>query len=63
MELFVYRIGSINNKLMRKTIFRVLNKLNKAVLPKLSGKDPNKLSKWEQGILAYRYYILTRSLD
>ena len=48
---------------MKKSIFRVLNKLNKAILPKLSGKDPSKLTKWEQGLLAYRYYILTRSLD
>lgn len=48
---------------MAKSIFRLLNKFNKAVLPKLSGKDPSKLSKWEQALLAYRYYILTRSLD
>ncbi len=48
---------------MVKSIFRLLNRLNKAALPKLSGKDPSKLSKWEQALLAYRYYILTRSLD
>jgi len=48
---------------MKKLIFRTLNKINKAVLPKLSGKDPSKLAKWEQAILAYRYYILTRSLE
>ncbi|MBD1432657.1 hypothetical protein H8B06_07470 [Sphingobacterium sp. DN00404] len=48
---------------MTKSIFRLLNKLNRTILPKLSGKDPGKLTKWEQAILAYRYYVLTRSLD
>ena len=48
---------------MKKSIFRVLNKINKAVLPKLSHKDPTKLSKLEKGILAYRYFVLTNSLD
>ncbi|WP_165384656.1 hypothetical protein [Sphingobacterium corticibacterium] len=48
---------------MTKSIFRLLNKLNRSILPKLSGKDPSKLTKWEQAILAYRYYVLTRSLD
>lgn len=48
---------------MAKNIFRGLNKLNKLVLPKLSGKDPGKLSKWQQAVLAYRYYVLKRALD
>jgi DNA-directed RNA polymerase subunit H (RpoH/RPB5) len=48
---------------MRKAIFKTLNKINKAILPKLSGKDPVKLTKWQQAVLAYRYYVLTRSLD
>ncbi|WP_167442956.1 MULTISPECIES: hypothetical protein [Chryseobacterium] len=48
---------------MKKSIFRFLNKMNKAVLPKLSDKDPTKLTKVQKAILAYRYFILTNSLD
>ena len=48
---------------MKKSIFRLLNKINKAVLPKLSDKDPNTLTKIQRGILAYRYFVLTNSLD
>ncbi|MFC3159326.1 hypothetical protein [Chryseobacterium arachidis] len=48
---------------MKKSFFRFLNKINKAVLPKLSDKDPNKLTKIQKGILAYRYFVLVNSLD
>lgn len=48
---------------MKKSFFRMLNKINKTILPKLSGKDPNKLTKLEKGILAYRYFVLVNSLD
>ena len=48
---------------MKKTLFKTLNKINKEVLPKLSKKDPSTLTKWEQALTAYRYYVLTQSLD
>lgn len=48
---------------MRKAFFSILNKVNRAALPKLSQKDPAKLTKWQQAVLAYRYYVLTQSLD
>lgn len=48
---------------MKKSFFKLLNSINKAALPKLSHKDPSSLSKWQQAILAYRYYVLTQSLD
>ena len=48
---------------MRKRFFRVLNKINKAVLPKLSKKDPLKLTKFEKLLLGYKYYVLINSLD
>lgn len=51
------------SNIMKKSIFRFLNKINKAVLPKLSDKDPTKLTKLQKGILAYRYFVLTNSLD
>ncbi|MCE3076690.1 hypothetical protein [Chryseobacterium gwangjuense] len=48
---------------MKKSFFRLLNKMNKVILPKLSDKDPNKLTKFQKGILAYRYFVLINSLD
>lgn len=48
---------------MKKSFFRFLNKINKALLPKLSDKDPNTLTKFQKGILAYRYFVLVNSLE
>jgi hypothetical protein len=48
---------------MKKSFFRLLNRMNKAILPKLSDKDPSKLTKIQKGILAYRYFVLVNSLD
>ncbi|OCA70735.1 hypothetical protein BBI01_12385 [Chryseobacterium artocarpi] len=54
---------SLKDKDMKKSFFRLLNVINKKVLPKLSKKDPTKLTKIEKGILAYRYFVLVNSLD
>ncbi|WP_173426505.1 hypothetical protein [Chryseobacterium angstadtii] len=48
---------------MKKSFFRLLNTVNKKILPKLSNKDPNRLTKFEKGILAYRYFVLVNSLE
>ncbi|MDQ0592826.1 hypothetical protein QFZ37_001195 [Chryseobacterium ginsenosidimutans] len=48
---------------MKKSFFKFMNKFNKAILPKLSDKDPNTLTKLQKGILAYRYFVLINSLD
>lgn len=48
---------------MKKSFFQLLNSINKTMLPKLSNKDPNTLTKIEKGILAYRYYVLVHSMD
>lgn len=48
---------------MRKSVFKVLNKINRMVLPKLSDKDPSKLTKLQKGILAYRYFVLVNSME
>lgn len=48
---------------MKKSFFKFLNTINKAILPKLSDKDPNKLTKIQKGILAYRYFVLVNSLE
>lgn len=48
---------------MKKKFFKLLNGINKAILPKYSQLDPSKLSKVQQAIVAYRYYILINALD
>ncbi|MBD1429627.1 MULTISPECIES: hypothetical protein [Sphingobacterium] len=48
---------------MKKKFFKILNNINKAILPKYSKLDPSKLSKFQQAIVAFRYYVLTNSLD
>jgi len=48
---------------MKKSFFRLLNRMNKAILPKLSDKDPNKLTKTQKAILGYRYFVLINSLE
>ncbi|MEO5911797.1 MAG: hypothetical protein ABIP95_12980 [Pelobium sp.] len=46
-----------------KLIYKGLNKLNKKLLPSLYQKDTSKLSKFEQALTAYRYWILLKALD
>ena len=53
----------LKDKDMKKSFFRLLNAVNKKVLPSLSKKDPNQLTKIEKGILAYRYFVLVNSMD
>ncbi|WEK68258.1 MAG: hypothetical protein P0Y62_10290 [Candidatus Chryseobacterium colombiense] len=48
---------------MKKLFFKFLNSINKLILPKLSHKDPNTLTKIQKGILAYRYFVLVNALD
>ncbi|PIF47411.1 hypothetical protein CLU96_4463 [Chryseobacterium sp. 52] len=52
-----------NYKDMKKSFFKLVNAVNKKILPKLSHKDPNSLTKIEKGILGYRYFVLVNSLD
>jgi hypothetical protein len=47
---------------MRKFFFVVLARLNRLVLPRISRKDPARLSKLEKAITAYRYWVTLNSL-
>ncbi len=46
-------------------LFKILAKINKAVLPSFTkkGLDLSKASKWQLAIIGWRYYITTRALD
>jgi len=48
---------------MKKAFFKIVNQINKAVLPKYSTKDPSKLTRLQQAVVAYRYFVLIRALD
>jgi hypothetical protein len=48
---------------MKKWLFKILVKINNAILPSLHQKDPMKLTTTQKAILAYRYWALTNSLD
>lgn len=42
---------------MKKSVFKVFAQINKWVLPRYSKKDISRLSKLEQAIVAYRYWV------
>ncbi|WP_380869066.1 hypothetical protein [Sphingobacterium corticis] len=48
---------------MKKAFFRFINKINKSILPRYSKLDPTKLTKWQQAVVAFRYYVLIQSKD
>lgn len=48
---------------MKKLIFKALAKINKIILPRISKRDLNRLSKVDKAIVAYRYWVLINALD
>jgi len=47
---------------MRKLTFKLLASLNKILLPRFSKRDLSKLKKWEQALIAYRYWVTINAL-
>jgi hypothetical protein len=48
---------------MKQSIFRLLARINKVILPRFSSRDITKLSKAEQAVIAYRYWVTKNSLN
>jgi hypothetical protein len=48
---------------MKKVFFKVLAKINKVLIPRYSKRDLTKLKKWEQAMVAYRYWVTLNSLE
>jgi hypothetical protein len=48
---------------MKKSVFKILAQVNKWVLPRYSKKDITKLSKLEQAIVAYRYWVTIHAIE
>jgi len=49
--------------MLRKTIFRILAKINKLILPKYSRRDLSRLSKIDKALIAYRYWVTIHALE
>jgi transcription termination factor NusB len=49
--------------MLSKSIFKILAKLNKIIIPRYSKKDLSRLSKIDQALIAYRYWVTKNSLD
>ena len=47
---------------MKKAVFKVLAKINKVILPRMSQRNITRLSKTEKAIVAFRYWVTTNSL-
>ena len=48
---------------MKRIIFRLLARVNKVVMPRYSKKDILKLSKVDQALVAYRYWVTCNALE
>jgi hypothetical protein len=48
---------------MKKIFFKMLAKINKAIMPRFSQHDLTRLSKIEKGLVAYRYWVTLNALD
>ena len=49
--------------MVKKSVFRILAKINKAILPRYSKRDINKLSMVDKALVAYRYWVTMNALD
>jgi hypothetical protein len=47
---------------LRQRLFRLLAAVNKAVLPKLWGKDLTRLSPLQKALVGYRYWVTRNAL-
>jgi hypothetical protein len=47
---------------MKKTVFQILARINKVLIPRYSKKDLTKLNKLDKILIAYRYWVTTNSL-
>jgi hypothetical protein len=48
---------------MKRSFFKILAKVNKAILPSFAQKDLAKLSKFEKAVVGYRYWVTINALE
>ena len=49
--------------MIQKSMFKLLAKVNKFLLPRYSKRDLTKLSKIDKALIAYRYWVTLHALD
>ena len=49
--------------MLSKTFFKLLARINKVIIPRYSKRDITRLSKLDQALIAYRYWVTKNSLD
>ena len=49
--------------MMSKTFFKLLARIKKVIIPRYSKRDITRLSKFDQALIAYRYWVTKNSLD
>ncbi len=47
---------------MKKSLFKALARINKWIMPRYSKRDLAKLSKMDQAIIAFRYWVTKNSV-
>jgi hypothetical protein len=48
--------------MMEKSLFKILAKINKVILPRYSKQDVTRLTKLQKIIVGYRYWVTKNSL-
>ena len=49
--------------MVKKIFFKVMAKINKLILPRMSKRDITRLSKTEKAVVAFRYWVTLNALD
>ncbi|CAN5219289.1 hypothetical protein BH09BAC3_BH09BAC3_26500 [soil metagenome] len=49
--------------MIRKSLFKILSRFNKAILPSVSKLDMNRLSKTDKALIAYKYWVTLNVLE
>lgn len=48
---------------MKKSLFKLLANINKRILPRYSQRDLSRLSRLDQAIIAFRYWVTKNALE
>jgi hypothetical protein len=48
---------------MKKSLFKVVARINRWILPRYSKRDLARLSKLDQALIAFRYWVTKNSLE
>ena len=49
--------------MVKKSLFKILARINKVIVPRYSQRDISKLSKFDKVLVAYRYWVTVNALE